>query len=124
MFKIMFKDGVTIIDDEDVAKNIIKNLKKINNVPLIKQLTIYTSENGSYDIDDLKQIKVSKMTKNEEKILKNVYPFINSDELNSILIDSISQNSNKDNTIDEFFKSFEKGKNSDILNSLELNDDF
>ncbi len=133
MYKLVFNDGISICDDEELCKRIIKNLKKINGISITKELDVAACENGGYSISDFSNITVSKMNKNEIKYLKESYPSINFETLDEILTDSIKQNDDRLNSVDAFFDAFENdkfsalapsGKNAEKLNSFNLNDDF
>lgn len=133
MYKLIFEEGISICDDEVLSKRIIQNLKKINGISITKELDVASCENGGYTISDFSGISVSKMNKNEIKLLKESYPSINFETLDEILTDSLKQNEDRLNSVDAFFDAFNNdkfsalapsGKNAEKLNSFNLNDDF
>lgn len=126
MYKIIYEDGITLINDNEF--DLIKeNIKKTKGYYTNNGLNIYTSENGSKKINDLNELKIEKVKKNEEKLIKDHYPMLNFNELKTYIDKIIEENnigSNNNKNIDFYIKQIENRKFNCLLKNGKTAEDF
>lgn len=136
MYKIIINDGITLIEDDQVAKDIIKNIKKISGFFTNSQVDVLTDENGGYTIDDLTLLDIKKVNKTEQKYIREHYPMVNVEcvvEYIKRVIDENGLDERGVKNIDSHLKDFEnykynallpKGKTAEKFKKILLPDDF